>query len=72
MVGLGNGEFFSYLLYSSLKAIFIPPAKPGVAFGPTKTKKQILKWVSAFLVHRSILYPNRDSLGKWSHLYLLE
>ena len=33
-----NGELFSCLLYSSLEAIFCPPVKPGVAFGPTKAK----------------------------------
>jgi len=33
-----NGEFFSCLLYSSLEAIFLPPAEPVVNFGqPTKT-----------------------------------
>ena len=28
-----NGEFFSCLLYSSLEAIFLPPAKQGVNVG---------------------------------------
>jgi len=28
-----NGELFSCLLYSSLEAIFLPPAEPVVNFG---------------------------------------
>ena len=31
-----NGELFSCLLYSSLEAIFLPPAKQGVNFGQPK------------------------------------
>ena len=33
-----NGELFSCLLYSSLEAIVLPPAEPGVAFGPTNAR----------------------------------
>ena len=33
-----NGELFSCLLYSSLKAIICPPAKPGVAFSTTNSR----------------------------------
>ena len=35
-----NGELFSCLLYFSLEAIFCPPVKPGVAFGPTNAKRR--------------------------------
>ena len=48
-----NGELFSCLLYSSLEAIFCPPVKPGVAFGPTNTKTAMRK--SAWLLLFSVL-----------------
>ena len=43
-----NGELFSCLLYSSLKAIICPPAKPGVAFGTTNKKVDTHTFVSVY------------------------
>ena len=39
-----NGELFSCLLYSSLEAIFLPPAEPVVVFGTSKATLQILRF----------------------------
>ena len=45
-----NGELFSCLRYSSLEAIILPPAKPGVDFGTTKTNPEGIYFPSGILI----------------------
>jgi len=45
-----NGELFSCLLYSSLEAIFLPPAEPVVNFGQPKYKIPERWYLSGILI----------------------
>ena len=51
-----NGEPFSCLLYSSFEAINLPPAKPGVDFGTTKTKIHPQGWILWLVIHVHFRY----------------
>ena len=67
-----NGELFSCLLYSSLEAIFLPPAEPVVNFGTTKVKGSDL--LRACIVRKNTtnqtMVPLRTNSGEYDD-YLL-
>ena len=57
-----NGELFSCLLYFSLEAIFCPPVKPGVAFGPTKSTPAAI-WLPGIIIAGILLTSASDKIG---------